>query len=995
MLKKNRNRNVSNRGTGLLLLVFIFAMLINVAFAAESDKKSKNVKSKVKTSLVKSKDSSLTQSQRLIVRFKQGVLGSAKSSLHQTLGSRVKKSIKSVPGLQVIEVGPGQDVDSILKQYRKDPSVKYAEKDSKIKLRAIPNDSQFSQLWGMNNTGQTGGSADADINAPQAWDITTGDENVVVAVIDTGVDYTHVDLVDNIWTNPIEAAGLPNVDDDGNGYIDDIYGIDPSDSDVDPMDFEGHGTHVAGTIGARGNNTMGVVGVNWNVKIIACKIFTDTTAQDIEAFVSDAVECLDYLRALKIDQGVNIVATNNSWGWIGPPSQTLIDAIDRQLDAGILFMAAAGNDSLNTDQFLDNPSGYYIPNVISVAASTDTDSLASFSNFGKRTVHVAAPGHEILSTIPGLGALPINPHSEAFIDTVEGGAGNWSAGGQWAISSIDSVSGSRSWTDSPVGNYLNNTDFSLESETIDLSSYSGQTVYLGFNINYEIEDFFDEMFFEISANNGATWTSLDSVTGQSNDWYFISLVIPQSHLVSTFRFRFRLETDSSITYDGVYIDDIGIGTSPVPSISSRYNTFSGTSMASPHVVGLAALIKASNAALTWDQIKNLIISSGTPRSAFANTVSGRRIRASDPGGRGALDCSDQTVLARLQPATDEYGLEPGDPVNISMLHINCDAPAGNVSVTISETGDTVELLDDGTGFDRVAGDGIYSAQIDLDVIGEEKITIEFPDSSTVYANTVYNYQPGVANTYQWRDISAIGVPLFTGNPSGEPYDDDTRYFNPPFAIPFGNTTAPYDRLAVDSNGYLVMQYLGSEAMQFSIFENFEIPMFGLSNMIAVFWDDLVIDNVSGSNVYWGVLGSAPNRELVITWQNVRAFSGSQGMTFQVVFNESSSDVIVNYQDTVTPDSFVNNGIGATSGVQVAPNIGTQFSYNTASLISGTSIRWSMPAGVVNNPTVPPPDPPVFRSSPGGGGGSFGMTLVLLIPLLLFTRFFGRAERKII
>lgn len=983
MLKKYRN---SDSRTGLLC--FVLPALMAITFtgqllaadkqADQQNKKSKAKSSftKTKTTLSKSKISTPTSSQRILVRFKKGFSNATKSALHRKLNSRIEKSLKSVPGLEVIEVGSGKDVENVLKQYRKDPSVLYAEPDYKIRLKAVPNDPSFTQLWGLNNTGQTGGSNDADINAPEAWDITQGSSSVVVAVVDTGVDYSHLDLAGNMWNNPGEIPGN-GIDDDANGYIDDIYGIDTGDSDSDPMDEFGHGTHVAGTIGASGNNGLGVSGVNWNVTIIGCKIFGENLLS-IEAFVSDAVECLDYLYDLKMNRGVNIVATNNSWGWIGNPSQTLIDAIDRQRQAGILFVAAAGNDSLNTDQFLDNPSGYYVPNIISVAASTHTDALANFSNYGRRTVHVAAPGEDILSTVPdGLNggvAPPVqNPHDEIFIDDVEGGMGVWTGQSPWGITSTNSFSTTNSWTDSPSGNYVNNTNSTLVSAAINLSAYSGQSVYLGFYADYEIESGWDYLHVEVSTDS-LNWTILDSISGTSNGWSFFSYTIPQSYLTSTFQVRFRFTTDVSITYDGVYLDDIGIGTTsfvPGPSTGSdSYDTFSGTSMASPHVVGLAALLKSQDGSRNWHQLRNLIISSGTPLAAFTdNTVSGRRIRAFDTNNTGAMSCSNQTVLSRLQPRTDDYGIVPGELVGVSMLHINCGVPAGSVSVTITETGDVVELLDNGAGYDQVAGDGIYSAQLDLNAMGLQSITIVFPDTTSVTASAINNYYPAVANRYQWRDISGTGQPVFTGDTSGLGYDDETSYINTPFELPFGNYVYGYDRLAIDTNGYIVMQRIGDDPLQFSNYENFEIPISGLSNIVAAFWDDLIVDN--DSNVIWGVLGSAPNRELVVTWQNVRAFGGSPGLTFQVVFSESSSDIIVNYQDTVIPDFFTDNGISATSGVQVAPGIGTQHSYNTASLTSGSSLRWSM-------------TPTATRSSPGGG--SFGIVFALTLLLVLLGRY---------
>ena len=959
MLKKYRN--VNSRTGRLCILLFGLLVTLNGGQAFSADKKlnTEPNNSKAKSTLTKTRVDTPASEQRLLVRFKKNTTSSAKGVLHKALGSRVKKVSKSVPGLQVVEVGPGKSASKILKQYQKDPSVLYAEPDYEIKLKAVPNDTSFGELWGLHNTGQNFGLTDADINAPQAWDVNTGDSNVVVAVIDTGVDYRHTDLVDNMWVNPGEIPDN-GIDDDGNGYADDIHGIDAGENDSDPMDEHGHGTHVSGTIGAKGNNNKGVAGVNWNVSIIACKIFSRSTEGDTVAFVSDAVECLDYLYDLKVNRGVDIIATNNSWGWIGSPSQSLIDAIEQQNQAGILFVAAAGNESLNTDSIQENPSSYYIPNVISVAASTRTDALADFSNFGRRTVHVAAPGEEVLSTVPGWEIPPANNlHNDIFFDNVEGGASGWFTQLTWGTTTLLSWSSANSWTDSPAGNYLNSTNSSLTSVTKDLSAYAGQTTYLGFYVNHDIEDFFDVAYLEIS-NDGISWTPMKFFTGDSNGWQFENLIIPQSYLTSTFRFRIRLETDESVTRDGIYIDDIGIGINAPPP-STNYDTFDGTSMASPHVVGLIALLKAEYPAYTWSQLKNTVISSGTPRTAFAGkTISGRRIRAFDSNNTGALSCTNQTVLSRLQPRSDTYGVEEGDLVNISMLHVNCSEPAGDVSVTITETGDTITLLDNGLGFDQIAGDGIYSAQIDLSAFGLQNANIEFPDSTTVYARYVYNYLPAVANSYQWRNILATGQPVTVG-------DDATGYINTPFAIPFGNNTEPFTKLGIDTNGYIELKRIGDPVSEFSIFENFKIPFGGFSNMVSPFWDDLVIDGTT--NLMWGVLGSAPNRELVVTWNNVRAFGGQPGISFQVVFSESSSDVIVNYQDVDAPDSFTDFGASATVGIQISPSVGRQYSYNSNSLLNNISLRWSMPTGAVNTSEVATPAVPPANIAPIANAGS--------------------------
>ncbi|WP_343224410.1 S8 family serine peptidase [Pseudoalteromonas sp. Of11M-6] len=276
------------------------------------------------------------------------------------------------------------------------PAVAYVEPDYQVKALGIPDDSRFDELWGMHNTGQTGGTADADIDAPEAWDITVGSRDVIVGVIDTGVDYTHPDLAANAWHNPGEIAG-DGIDNDGNGYIDDVHGINAITGSGDPMDDQGHGTHVSGTIGASGNDATGVAGVNHEVSIVGCK-FLDASGS---GSTSDAIECIDYMVALK-NTGHNVRVTNNSWGG-GGFSQALSDAITASENADILFVAAAGNSAVDNDVNPHYPSSYEHDSVFSIASTTHTDAMSSFSQWGLTSVDMGAPGSAILSTVPGGG----------------------------------------------------------------------------------------------------------------------------------------------------------------------------------------------------------------------------------------------------------------------------------------------------------------------------------------------------------------------------------------------------------------------------------------------------------------------------------------------------------------------------------------------------------------------------------------------------------------
>ena len=335
-------------------------------------------------------------SPEVLVKFKSGVSNEAIDALTARFHDRVEDRIENAEGWEAIDDLDNADATSIVAQYSQLPEVEYAEPNYEINLEeanegplvpVLPHDPQFNDQWALANSGQQGGKQGADISATLAWATTTGTDKVVVAVLDTGVDYTHEDLVENMWVRP---ATMAPYHDDELGTIDDLNGFNAVDTAADPMDDNGHGTHCAGIIGAEGENNVGIAGVNWKVQIMPLKFLNAGGSGSTK----DAIEAINYVINRK-KAGVNVRIISASWGST-MKSRALGDVIRKAYENDILFVAAAGNSSVDNDRTPHYPSSY--PNVVSVAALDRNDQLASFSNFGVKSVMIGAPGVDILST---------------------------------------------------------------------------------------------------------------------------------------------------------------------------------------------------------------------------------------------------------------------------------------------------------------------------------------------------------------------------------------------------------------------------------------------------------------------------------------------------------------------------------------------------------------------------------------------------------------------
>ncbi len=304
---------------------------------------------------------------RILILPRAGADLTELAQLHRRNQARAARQFEAMRHLQVVHLPPGRNAAEMIREYEASGLVEFAEPDYELEAAIVPSDPFFGALWGLSNQSMPG----ADINAPAAWDTLTDAGNVIVAVVDSGIRYTHEDLAPNIWVNPRD--GSP--------------GFNAITGSSDPWDDNGHGTLVAGVIGAVSNNGRGVVGVAWRVQLMACK-FLDATGN---GYISDAIECIEFART----NGAHVI--NASWGGY-VRSAALAEAIAAAGRAGIIFVAAAGNNGANNDQMPFYPASYLLDNVISVAASTPNDTLAGFSNYGAQSVHLAAPGTQIYST---------------------------------------------------------------------------------------------------------------------------------------------------------------------------------------------------------------------------------------------------------------------------------------------------------------------------------------------------------------------------------------------------------------------------------------------------------------------------------------------------------------------------------------------------------------------------------------------------------------------
>jgi RHS repeat-associated protein len=388
-------RNNRVRLTRLLCCLLSYTMLAATASGGAPSVMSTSITSKT-TRNAPAKASRAAQSDaprhedELLVRFRADISEQSKRGAASSKGGHLKGALRGGSGVNRVEVQSGQDATSVAARLRTLPEVEAVEPNFLVSnSQATPDDSRFGEQWALRNTGQAGRTAGSDVNAAPAWRESTGSTSTVIAVLDSGIDFSHPDLTDNLWVNPGETSGN-GIDDDGDGLVDDSRGWNFVYDTNDASDDQGHGTSVAGIIAAEGNNHAGVSGVMWRASLMSLKVLDSTGTGD----VASAVEAIDYAVA----HGAQVI--NCSWG-TDADSTFLKDAIERAGRKGVVVVASAGNNARNIDTTPYYPASYDLTNLISVAATDGFDNLASFSDWGAQRVAVAAPGLDVLTTQQG------------------------------------------------------------------------------------------------------------------------------------------------------------------------------------------------------------------------------------------------------------------------------------------------------------------------------------------------------------------------------------------------------------------------------------------------------------------------------------------------------------------------------------------------------------------------------------------------------------------
>ncbi|MDX6652811.1 MAG: hypothetical protein QOJ38_1592 [Solirubrobacterales bacterium] len=675
----------------------------------------------------------------ILVRFAPNVATEARARARDRAGVRVKRNLL-LPRLQLVRTLPGTPVSAALGALNADPSVRYAEPNWLYRLQSAPNDPRFGEQWNLRNTGQTiqsvAGIPGADISAPGAWNIATGSRAVKIAVLDTGVDYFHPDLAANMWRNPGEAVAgeqRNGLDDDHNGFVDDLGGWDFFSNDADPLDPSGHGTAVASIAGAVGDNGLGIVGINWSGSLIALRVCGTGAAGCPADAIADAAT---YAGRIGAD------VANMSFGG-SSYSQAEREAIAAAPDT--LFVAAAGNGSTDIDASPFYPCALDLANVVCVTATDNHD--GQVFNYGASSVDLGAPGVNVLTASVVYrerlsddfdGVVPLWDYTQAPAPAVSSRWRRvlWTGSG----SLTDSTNYKLGLEDSESGNYANNADTRVTlSSPVDLSGQHG--CFLSFETALKTEPSKDYLRVEAATSLAGPFSELTRVSGstQSAQSSFAPVVASLARFEGgSVYLRLRLTSDGANTADGAHVDNFKVRCEdPVDS----YGFETGTSGAAPHVAGAAALVKSHMPSLSVAELRAQILSSVDPLPSLSGkTVTGGRLNVAR-----ALTPLDTTPPDTAAPNT----LIDSGPQDASTTK----ATAASFAFSATEPGSTFECKLDSADYEPCTSPKAYSGLAD----GAHTFSVRATDPA---GNT------GGAAQASWAVDTSPPVVTITNGPDG-------------------------------------------------------------------------------------------------------------------------------------------------------------------------------------------------------------------------------------